>query len=41
MKKIFTLMAAAVLAFAAQAAELTVADGTDTNEYIPYPCLIF
>lgn len=36
MKKIFTLMAAAALAFAAQAAELTVADGTDTNEYIPF-----
>lgn len=41
MKKIFTLMAAAALAFAAQAAELTVADGTDTNEYIPFRASYF
>lgn len=36
MKKIFTLMAVAAIALAAQAAQLTVADGTDTNQYIPF-----
>ena len=35
MKKFFTLIAVAVLAFAAQATEMTVCDGTDTNNYIP------
>lgn len=41
MKKIFTLMAVAALAFAAQAAELTVADGTDINQYIPFRSTYF
>ena len=35
MKKFFTLFAVAVAAFAAQAAEVTVADGTTTGEYAP------
>ncbi len=35
MKKFFTLIAVAVLAFAAQATEMTVCDGTDTNNYVP------
>ena len=35
MKKFFTLIAVAVLAFAAQATEMTVCDGTDTNNYLP------
>ena len=35
MKKFFTLIAVAVMAFAAQATEMTVCDGTDTNNYIP------
>ena len=35
MKKLFTLFAVAVLAFAAQANELTVADGDARNAYIP------
>lgn len=35
MKKIFTLIAVAAMAFAAQAAELTVCDGTTTGEYAP------
>ena len=34
MKKFFTLIAVAVLAFAAQATEMTVCDGTDTNNYL-------
>ena len=41
MKKIFTLMAVAAIAFAAQAAQLTVADGTDTNQYIPFRAAYF
>ena len=35
MKKFFTLIAVAVMAFAAQATEMTVCDGTDTNNYVP------
>ena len=35
MKKFFTLIAVAVMAFAAQATELTVCDGGDTNSRIP------
>ena len=35
MKKFFTLIAVAVLAFAAQANVLTVCDGGDTNRYLP------
>ena len=35
MKKLFTLIAVAAMAFAAQAAEVTVADGTNTGEYAP------
>ena len=35
MKKFFTLIAVAAMAFAAQAAELTVCDGEDTNGYVP------
>jgi hypothetical protein len=35
MKRIFTLIAVAAMAFAAQAAELTVCDGTTTGEYAP------
>ena len=35
MKKLFTLFAVATLAFAAQAATLTVADGTTTNGHYP------
>ena len=35
MKKFFTLIAVAVVAFAAQAAEWTAADGTSTDEYAP------
>ena len=35
MKKFFTLIAVAVMAFAAQATELTVCDGEDTNNYVP------
>ena len=41
MKKIFTLMAVAAIALAAQAAQLTVADGTDTNQYIPFRAAYF
>ena len=36
MKKLFTLIAVAVLAFAAQAATLTVADGTNYNGHYPF-----
>ena len=36
MKKIFTLFAVAVLAFTAQAATLTVADGTQSNAHYPF-----
>jgi hypothetical protein len=36
MKKLFTLIAVAAMAFAVQAAELTVANGTDVNQYIPF-----
>ena len=36
MKKLFTLFAVAALAFAAQAATLTVADGTATNAHCPF-----
>jgi hypothetical protein len=36
MKKFFTLMAVAAIALVAQAAQFTVADGTDTNQYIPF-----
>lgn len=36
MKKLFTLIAVATMAFAVQAAELTVANGTDVNQYIPF-----
>ena len=35
MKKLFTLFAVATMAFAAQAATLTVADGTTTNGHFP------
>ena len=35
MKKYFALIAVAAMAFAAQATELTVADGTSTGEYAP------
>ena len=35
MKKFFTLIAVAAMAFAAQAAEWTAADGTSTDEYAP------
>ena len=35
MKKLFTLIAVAAMAFAAQAAEWTAADGTNTGEYAP------
>ena len=35
MKKFLTLIAVAAMAFAAQAAEVTVADGTTTGEYAP------
>ena len=35
MKKFFTLIAVAAMAFAAQAAEWTAADGTATSEYAP------
>ena len=35
MKKFFTLIAVAAMAFAAQAAEVTVADGTETGDYAP------
>ena len=35
MKKFFALIAVAAMAFAAQAAEWTAADGTATNEYAP------
>ena len=35
MKKLFTLFAVAVMAFAAQSATLTVADGTRTNSHYP------
>ena len=35
MKKFFTLIAVAVVAFAAQAGEFTVADGSTTGEYAP------
>jgi len=35
MKKFFTLIAVAVMAFAAQAAELTVAEGTETQTMLP------
>lgn len=41
MKKIFTLMAVVAIALAAQAAQLTVADGTDTNQYIPFRAAYF
>lgn len=41
MKKIFTLMAVAAIALAAQAAQLTVADGTDINQYIPFRAAYF
>ena len=41
MKKFFTLMAVAAIALAAQAAQLTVADGTDTNQYIPFRAAYF
>ena len=36
MKKLFTLIAVATLAFAAQAATLTVADGTEYNGHYPF-----
>ena len=35
MKKLFTLIAVAAMAFAAQATEWTAADGTNTGEYAP------
>ena len=35
MKKFFTLIAVAVMAFAAQATEMTVCDGTETSNYVP------
>ena len=35
MKKLFTLIAVAAMAFAAQATEWTAADGTATGEYAP------
>ena len=35
MKKFFTLIAVAVMAFAAQAATLTVCEGTETSYYLP------
>ena len=35
MKKLFTLFAVAAMAFASQAAEVTVCDGTDTNTGVP------
>ena len=35
MKKFFTLIAVAAMAFAAQAAELTVAQGTDQADFAP------
>ena len=35
MKKLFTLIAVAAMAFAAQAVEVTVADGTSAGEYAP------
>lgn len=41
MKKIFTLLAVAAVALAAQAAQLTVADGTDMNQYIPFRAAYF
>ena len=36
MKKLFTLFAVAVMAFAAQAATLTVAEGVQTNAHYPF-----
>ena len=36
MKKLFTLFAVATLAFAAQAATLTVAEGSETNSHYPF-----
>ena len=36
MKKLFILITVAALSLVAQATELTVADGTDTNQYIPF-----
>ena len=36
MKKLFTLFAVAVMAFAAQAATVTVAEGTETNPHYPF-----
>ncbi len=36
MKKLFILITVAALSLVARATELTVADGTDTNQYIPF-----
>ena len=35
MKKLFTLIAVAAMAFAAQATDVTVCDGTETGEFLP------
>ena len=41
MKKFFTFIAVAVMAFAAQAYELTVADGTNFNAHYPFYALYY
>lgn len=41
MKKLFILITVAALSLVAQATELTVADGTDTNQYIPFRAAYF
>ncbi len=41
MKKLFILITVAALSLVARATELTVADGTDTNQYIPFRAAYF
>ena len=41
MKKFFTFIAVAAMAFAAQAATLTVAEGTERNAHYPFYALYY